>query len=105
MRDRIKELEEQAKVILEWCRQQQLPEDERDILEFKKLLSSIWERVIETSWNLDLGKFRLRKRPKKHTATLYWYRDINGSVFASFSKPRTYPTIGTSTVEFTESQE
>lgn len=105
MNDRIDEIEEQAKIILEWCRQQRLPKEERDILEFKKLLSSIWERVIEPSWNLSLGKYRLRKRPKKHTVMVYWWRDTDGSVFASLGKPRDYSIIGTSTVEFTEPQE
>lgn len=35
MTDRISEIEEQTKVILEWCRQQRLPDEERDILEFR----------------------------------------------------------------------
>lgn len=45
---------------------------------------------------------RLRKRIKKHTVMVYWWRDTDGSVFASLGKPRDYSLIGTSTVEFTE---
>lgn len=111
MTDRIKELEEQANVILEWCRQQQLPEEERDILELKDRFTLLWERVINPSWNLELGKFRLRKRFKKHTATVYWYRRNDGSVVYFHQPQDTCHTaghmkfIGTSTVEFTEPQE
>lgn len=110
MTDRIKELEEQAKVILEWCRQQQLPEEERDILELKDRFTLLWERVINPSWNLDLGKFRLRKHPKKHTATVYWYRYGNGKVGSSLAQPHEHQwpgavLLGTTTTEFTEPQE
>lgn len=43
MSDRINEIEEQAKVILEWCRQQRLPEEERDILELRSRGGAEWE--------------------------------------------------------------
>lgn len=104
MTDRIIELEEQAKVIVEWCRQQrEVPEGQRDILEFRNFCGPHWEVVFEPTWNFLLGEYRLRKRPKTHKATVYWWQDTDGSIFPSLSKP--IRPIGTSTVEFTEPQE
>ena len=47
MTDRISELEEQAKVILDCCRQQRLPEEQRDILEFREIGDHHWVVVFE----------------------------------------------------------
>ena len=110
MNDRIKELEEQAKVILEWCRQQHLPQEERDVLEYIESGNTEWKPSINPTWNLGYRTFRLRKRPKKHTATVYWYRRNDGSVVYFHQPQDTCHTaghmkfIGTSTVEFTEPQ-
>lgn len=110
MSDRIAEIEEQAKVMLEWCRQQkELPEEERDILELRSRGGAEWEwepwSIAHGGMNFKVFEYRLRKRPKTHTVMVYWWRDTDGSVFASLSKPRDYSLIGTSTVEFTEPQE
>lgn len=111
MTDRIKELEEQAKVILEWCRQQRLPEEERDILEFRRRQlnsSQEWTRAVTVQpTNLNLYDWRLSKRPKTRTATVYWWRYSNGNIAPSLKRVE-WPDvklIGTSTVEFTEPQE
>lgn len=111
MNDRISEIEEQAKVILEWCRQQkELPEEKRDILEFRKRqLGSSQDWMVTTSatpTDLNLYDWRLRKRPKKHKVTVYWLQDTDGSVFPSFRKEVCgLALIGTSTVEFKEPQQ
>ncbi len=109
MRDRIDEIEEQAKVILEWCKQQRLPEEQRDILELRERWlngNQEWIKTTMNPVNLNLYDFRLRKRPKTHKATVYWYRYPDGSVAygvlpSALSKAE---VIGTSTTEFTEPQ-
>lgn len=109
MTDRIKELEEQAKVILEWCRQQQLPEEERDFCEAQSISrdNAEWHIWATAPVFLDTYRFRLRKRPKTHKATVHWYRYPNGSVVyrVSPSAVSKAKLIGTSKVEFTEPQE
>ena len=107
MTDRINEIEEQAKVMLEWCRQQrELPEKEkRDILEYREIGDPSWHVVSDNpAWCIDLLRYRLRKRPKKHAATVYWWRDTDGLVIPSLRK-HSGTFLGTSTVEFTEPQE
>ena len=110
MSDRISELEEQAKVILEWCRQQRLPEEQRDILELRERWLNgrqDWVKTTNHPTNLDLFDFRLLKRPKTHKATVYWYRYRNGTISHRIT-PTTADALkllGTSTVEFTEPQE
>jgi len=47
MTDRIDEIEEQAKVILDCCRQQRLPEEHRDILEYREIGDPHWVVVFE----------------------------------------------------------
>lgn len=110
MTDRINEIEEQAKVILEWCRQQRLPENERDILELRERWTTgrkEWIKTTNNPTNINLFDFRLRKQPKKHTATVYWYRYQNDLVVHRISPSAVSEAklIGTSTVEFTEPQE
>lgn len=106
MSDFIDRLEKNAKVFLEWCRQQkELPQEERDILEFR--IDDKWYPVMDdfVPWHHD--KYRLRKRFKKHTATVYWYRDAIGVVKHSLEQIDApwFNRIGISTVEFTEPQE
>lgn len=107
MSDFIDSLEKNAKVFLEWCRQQkELPGDERDILEFR--IDDKWYPVMDgfVPWHHD--EYRLRKRFKKHTATVYWYRNSSGTITRSLIPPLVNCTdslLGTSTVEFTEPQE
>lgn len=113
MSDRIEEIEQQAKVILEWCRQQkELPEEERDILELRSRGGAEWEwepwSIAHGGMNFKVFEYRLRKRPKKHTATVYWYRNSSGIITRSLIPPLVNCTdslLGTSTVEFTEPQE
>lgn len=110
MIDRINEIEEQAKVIFEWCRQQkELPEEKRDILELRERWlngKKEWVKTTNNPTNLNLFDFRLRKRPKTHKATVYWLQDTDGSIFPSFRKEVCgLAPIGTSTTEFTEPQE
>lgn len=112
MSDRIKELEEQAKVILEWCRQQRLPEEERDILEFRRRQlnsSQEWTKAVTVQpTNLNLYDWRLRKRPKTHKTTVYWYRSKEGKVTPSLHTTDFWTNgilLGTTTDEFTEPQE
>lgn len=111
MNDRINELEEQAKVILEWCRQQkELPEEQRDILELRRKPSGAWMPVDEPACNLALYECRLSKRPKTHKATVYWYRYAGGQVGPSLSTQQDHQwpgavLLGTTTDEFTEPQE
>lgn len=113
MSDRIKELEEQAKVILEWCRQQRLPEEQRDIFELRPHGGAEWEweeyHPSHGEPNFKVFQYRLLKRPKKHTATVYWYRNGDGIVRPSLAKLEyQWPgsvLLGTTTTEFTEPQE
>lgn len=103
----IDSLEKNAKVFLEWCRQQkELPGDERDILEYR--FRDEWRPVRDgfVPWHQD--EYRLRKRIKKHTATVYWYRYSNGAVSYRLSPVSVLADtkfLGTNTVEFTEPQE
>lgn len=108
MNDRISEIEEQAKVILEWCRQQRLPDEQRDIFEFTEKGDPCWHvHVGNPAWCLDVLRYRLRKQPKTHKATVYWYKYPNGTVTHKLSPSMIDSNllIGTSTVEFTEPQE
>ncbi len=112
MNDRINEIEEQAKVILEWCRQQQLPEEERDIFELRPHGRAEWEweeyHPSHGEPNFKVFQYRLRKRPKKHTVTVYWYRSKDGKVTPSLYSQDLWPgavLLGTTTDEFTEPQE
>ncbi len=109
MTDRIKELEEQAKVILEWCRQQRLPKEERDIFELHPHGGAEWEweeyHPSHGEPNFKVFQYRLRK----HTATVYWYRYGNGKVGSSLAPPHEHQwpgavLLGTTTDEFTEPQ-
>lgn len=113
MSDRIAEIEEQAKVILEWCRQQkELPKEEQDILELRSRGGAEWEwepwSIAHGDMNFKVFEYRLRKRIKKHTATVYWYRYSNGAVSYRLSPVSVLADtkfLGTNTVEFTEPQE
>ena len=111
MNDRISELEAQAKVILEWCRQQkELPEGERGVLESRHKPHGEWTPVNNPTWHVTRYEFRLRKRPKTHKATVYWYRYAGGQVGPSLSTQQDHQwpgavLLGTTTDEFTEPQE
>lgn len=111
MSDRIKELEEQANVILEWCRQQSLPEEDRDFCEAQSISrdNAEWHIWATAPVFLDTYRFRLRKRPKIYKVTVYWYRNGDGIVRPSLAKrEHQWPgsvLLGTTTDEFTEPQE
>lgn len=115
MIDRINEIEEQAEVILEWCRQQkELPEEKRDIFELRRRGGADWEwekyHSSHGEPNFHVFEYRLRKRPKTHTATVYWYRNAGGQVGPSLSTQQDHQwpgavLLGTTTDEFTEPQE
>lgn len=99
---------EQAEVMRRWHEQQELPKSERDILEFRHFNDTAWIVVLEPVWNFNYGEYRLRKRPKTHTATVYWYRNGDGIVRPSLAKlEHQWPgstLLGETTDEFTEPQ-
>lgn len=118
MADRISEIEEQAKVILEWCQQQRLPEEQRDIFELRPRGIGEWSGKGNWEWeeyhpshgepNFHVFEYRLRKRPQTHKVTVYWYRNGDGIVRPSLAKLEHQWSgsvlLGTTTDEFTEPQ-
>lgn len=90
---------EQAEVMRRWHEQQMLPESERDILEFKQF--GDWQVVTEPVWNFYLGEYRLRKRPRQKTVTVYLYRAGN-MVFTCPRLVLNYKLLGQADITYEE---
>lgn len=76
---------EQAEVMRRWYEQKTLPVSERDILEVKHLPREEWIPEDAPTWNFFLSKYRLLKRPREKTVTVYLVRA--GNIVASCLNP------------------
>lgn len=92
---------EQAEVMRRWHEQKALPESERDILEVKPWESAVWTLSTSPSWDFSLREYRLRKRPRQRTVTVYLYRDGN-TVFSCLNLGPNYKLIGQADITYEE---
>lgn len=92
---------EQAEVMRRWYEQKALPESEREILEVKPWESAVWTLSTSPSWDFSLREYRLRKRPKTKTVTVYLYRA--GEVVLSCLNPGSnYRILGQADITYEE---
>lgn len=93
---------EQAEVMRRWHEQLALPKEERDILEVRHKPRGEW--VIQDSpvWNFALREFRIRKRPRHKTVTVYLYRGDSTATFPSFQSLTDYELLGQADITYEE---
>lgn len=95
---------EQADVMRRYYEQQTLPEEQRDILEYRERHCTQWLTYIlgEPGWKFCDHEYRLRKRPQKKTVTVYLYRSIDGNLYAAIRKPSEGSIIGQAEITYEE---
>ena len=95
---------EQAEVMRRWHEQQSLPKSERDIVEFRRFNALTWQVVLEPTWNFYLGEYRLLKRPRKKTVTVYLYRK-KGILCSSMVPIAIHHPIGQADITYEETDD
>lgn len=98
---------EQADVMRRWHEQLELPESERDILESRThKLNKLdeWTISFSPAWNFLVSEYRLRKRPRKKTVTVYLHR--KGTLtFASLLSDATNTLLGQADITYEETDD
>lgn len=95
---------EQAEVMRRWHEQRSLPEDQRDILEFKSRQMPNWTEATMPSWDFSLREYRLRKRPRQKTVTVYLHHD-GLSLFSSLRPGSTKKPLGQADITYEETDD
>ena len=92
---------EQAEVMRRWHEQQALHESERDILEWRGKNSTAWGISLVPTWNFMKFEYRLRKRPRKQTVTVYLYHSAFAP-FPSLEPMKKYSLLGQADITYEE---
>lgn len=93
---------EQAEVMRRWHEQQELPKSERDILEFRHFNDTAWIVVLEPVWNFNYGEYRLRKRPRWKTVTVYLYRPADDFLLPALVPGKDFELLGQADITYEE---
>lgn len=95
---------EQAEVMRRWYEQKSLPKDLQDILEVRHIPRGDWMTEDAPTWNFALCEYRLRKRPRQKTVTVYLYRAGN-SVFSCLKPAPVYKLLGQADITYEETDD
>lgn len=94
---------EQAEVMRRWHEQQALPKSERDILEWRDKRSTDWSISLVPTWNFQHCEFRLRKRPRQKTVTVYLHKSrLTNTFVLSFAPIEHCEPLGQADITYEE---
>lgn len=92
----------QAEVMRRWHEQQALPESERDVLEWRDKSSTAWGLSLVPTWNFMMCEYRLRRRPRQKTVTVYLYRNDRHRLLSSLLPGLQFEFLGQADITYEE---